>query len=196
MADVTSPFGFPYPEDTDLVRDWPDLSEDVADAVAAGLDAAGSAGIGSNVVQTVKTDVFTTTSTSLTAVTGLAATITPSSATSKVLIILSLMATNSEPGRSINVDIDGGNASAYIGDANGSRRRGIFGTGSADSRQSHSIVGAFLDSPATGSPVTYQVRVCRTTASGSAIVNRMVSDSNDEQQVRGASTLTLIEVAV
>jgi hypothetical protein len=37
-----------------------------------------AAGIGSNVVQTVKTDTFTTTSTSYTTLTGLSATITPS----------------------------------------------------------------------------------------------------------------------
>jgi hypothetical protein len=41
MADTGAPWFIPYAEPADLVRDWPGLSEDVADAVAAGLTAAG-----------------------------------------------------------------------------------------------------------------------------------------------------------
>ena len=37
MADTGAPWSIPYAEPADLVRDWPALSEDVADAVAAGL---------------------------------------------------------------------------------------------------------------------------------------------------------------
>jgi hypothetical protein len=41
MADTGAPWNIPFAEPSDLVRDWPALSEDVADAVAAGLTAAG-----------------------------------------------------------------------------------------------------------------------------------------------------------
>jgi len=37
VADTGAPWNIPFAEPTDLVRDWPQLSEDVADAVAAGL---------------------------------------------------------------------------------------------------------------------------------------------------------------
>jgi hypothetical protein len=59
MADTGNPWFIPFAEPSDLVRDWPALSSAVGTAVAAGLSAAGNAGIGSNVVQTVKTDTFT-----------------------------------------------------------------------------------------------------------------------------------------
>lgn len=39
MADTGAPWEIPYAEPGDLVRDWPALSEDVADAVADGLTA-------------------------------------------------------------------------------------------------------------------------------------------------------------
>ena len=46
MADVTSPFGFPYPEDTDLVRDGAsdieNLAEGVNDYLAGGYLYAGT----------------------------------------------------------------------------------------------------------------------------------------------------------
>jgi hypothetical protein len=56
MPDTGAPYFIPFAAPADLVRDWPDLSEDVALAIASGLSAAGNPGIGSNVVQTVKTD--------------------------------------------------------------------------------------------------------------------------------------------
>jgi hypothetical protein len=41
MADTGAPWNIPYAEPSNLVRDWPALSEDVAEAVAAGLSATG-----------------------------------------------------------------------------------------------------------------------------------------------------------
>jgi hypothetical protein len=41
MADTGAPWNIPFAEPSDLVRDWPALSEDVADAVAAGLSSTG-----------------------------------------------------------------------------------------------------------------------------------------------------------
>jgi hypothetical protein len=38
MADTGAPYFIPYAEPTDLVRDWPDLSEDVALAIVAALE--------------------------------------------------------------------------------------------------------------------------------------------------------------
>ena len=195
MADTGAPWNIPFVEPTDLVRDYPAADEAQALAVAAGLSAAGNAGIGSNVVQTVKTDTFSTTSQSLTEITGLAVTITPSDSSSKILLLLSLAATNTEVGRSIRLDITGGNAAAYLGPAEGSRPGSIIGVAAYDGRGTHSISGVYLDSADTTSAVTYQVRIARTAPAGAAVVNRTSSDSDDEQNPRAVSTLTAIEVA-
>ena len=206
MPDTGAPYFIPFADPTDLVRDWPALSEDVAEAVADGLDAAGNAGIGSNVVQTVKTNVFTTSSTTYTDVTGLSVTITPSSATSKILVIASVnMSTPGITGNnSIAAQITGGNANTYVGDADGVRIRsaiGIIGkefnAGSRDqlgNRQtatSQPIV--ILDSPSTDTPVTYQVQVLVNHATGS--VNRVQNNANQDFEFRSPSSIMAIEVA-
>jgi len=86
MPDTGAPWNIPYVASTDLVSDWPADSLALANAIDAGLDAAGNAGIGSNVVSVTKTDQFTTTSTSFVDITGLTATINVSDASSKVLV--------------------------------------------------------------------------------------------------------------
>ena len=87
MPDTGSPWNIPYVENADLVSDWPADSLLVANAVAAGLSAAGNAGIGSNVVHTQTTTTMTTTSSALTNFTDVDVTITPSSNTAKILVI-------------------------------------------------------------------------------------------------------------
>jgi hypothetical protein len=59
MPDTGAPWNLPYPSPTDLVRDAPQAFEDLAVATAAGLDDAGSEGIGPNVVMAQKTDTQT-----------------------------------------------------------------------------------------------------------------------------------------
>ena len=86
MPDTGSPWNIPYVEPSDLVRDYPSDSEDLANAIADGLDEAGNAGIGSNVVTATNSSVFTTSSATYTPVTSMSVSITLSSATSKVLV--------------------------------------------------------------------------------------------------------------
>ena len=156
------------------------------------------AGIGSNVVQTVKTDTFTTTSSSYTTVTGLSATITPTSNTAKVLIIVQVTHAMSAAGVGYgHFRVAGGNATTYVGDASGSRIRGVFGGGSeltnTISALSETIV--YVDSPASASATTYQLEV-RTASTGSVHINRSQNDGDNAFNNRGASSITLIEVAV
>jgi hypothetical protein len=197
MPDTGLPWEIPYAAPADLVRDWPALSEDVADAVAAGLSAAGNAGIGSNVVQTVKTDTFTTTSSSYVDVTGLTATITPSSDTSKVLVIANINVGQSAANGSVAIQITSGGSAVFIGDASGSRTRvstGYRGSNGSESVQAiYSQTAVFLDSPATDSAQTYAIQI--STPSSTAQVNRSGTDGNASTIHRGASSLTLIEVA-
>ncbi len=200
MPDTGAPWNIPYVDPTDLVRDYPQASEDLADAIADGLDAAAAAG-GLNLVQAVKTDVFTTTSTSYTSVTGLAVTITPSSDTSKVLLLLQTVISSIGTGGSGNgahVRITGGNAATYVGDADGNRVRAIASTMSRDDFRADLLAlsssGIYLDSPGTASPVTYQVEMVVSGETG--FVNQSGQDDNAARQGRQASSITAIEVAV
>ena len=197
MADTGAPHFIPYVEPTDLVRDYPAADEASAFAVAAGLSAAGNAGIGSNVVQTVKTDTFTTSSTAFTTVTGLSATITPSSDTSKILLIAQISVSLGNNTGVGHFRFAGGNTSTYVGDPGLSDQvRAVFGgfvnTNVNQFMGSYSLV--FLDSPATTGATTYTVEA-RQALDGSVFVNRTKGNSNQEANGRGASTLTVIEVA-
>jgi hypothetical protein len=198
MADTGAPWNIPYVEPGDLVRDYPAASLALGTAIAAGLSAAVNPGIGSNVVQTVKTDTFTTTSTSYTTVTGLTATITPSSATSKIVVIAQV--THGLAGSATGYGhfrIAGGNTSGYIGDAASNRVRNVFG-GSVDVNLQASMptgVMVFVDSPSSASPVTYSVEA-RQASAGTVFVNRSFGDADNAFNGRGASSITVIEVKV
>jgi hypothetical protein len=193
MPDTGAPWNIPYVAPSDLVRGYPSDSEDLADAIALGLSAAGNAGIGSNVVQTVKTDTFTTSSTSFTNITGLSVTITPTSDTSKILLLVSLALSPAAVNSTASWQIDGGNAAtAYLGTGgnNAVSHLNRFGSSAeAFSRSAANQVGVYLDDPATTSSVTYSVQV-KTTA-GTASVNKDSQTSG----LRSASSIIAIEVA-
>ena len=153
MADTGAPWNIPFVEPTDLVRDYPAADEAQALAVAAGLTAAGNAGIGSNVVQTVVSTTFVTSSTAAVDVTGLSATITPSSDTSRILVLVSALQIGIDAAATqilLTLEATSGASPLSIGS---------FFDRDADSAAPYSA--AVLHSPATNSPVTYQVRVRR-----------------------------------
>ena len=163
---------------------WTDFSPSSLDAsvITSGVfDAAripdvANAGIGSNVVEDTLTTQFSTTSSSFVNVTGLVASITPSAATSKVLVLAHFAATQTESGADTLFDItatSGGNISNVA--------QATIGTSYL--RSSQSCVR--LHSPATTSSVTYQVRMKRT-GGGTGRVS----------ETTAYSSIVLIEVAV
>jgi hypothetical protein len=198
MPDTGAPWNIPYVEPADLVRDWPALSEDVAEAVADGLDAA-NVGIGKNVVQAIKTDTFTTTNTAFTNVTGLSVSITPTSASSKILVIAQVHVGVANSDRGAMIRIDGGNL-AYFGATAGSRTTAATGISAGggtvfDVRNYLAPTSAVaLDSPNTTSATTYNVQV-RQGSGTTAYINREHNDSDGANTLRPASSLTVIEVA-
>ena len=199
MPDTGAPHFIPFADPTDLVRDWPALSEDVAEAVADGLDEAGNAGIGSNVVQTVKTDPFTLTSTTYTDIPDFEVKITPSSADAKILLVVHIVTGVRDEGTGPNMRLTGGNTSGFIGDALSTAERtsfsAIVGTGGgsgADFRNSTVTASAvFLDLPNTTSEVTYTVEA--RVPSGIGYINR--PERATAGRVVAPSTITAIEVA-
>ena len=147
------------------------------------------------VVQDIKTDTFTTTSTTFVDITGLSVTITPSSTTSQVLIIANL-AYGLPFSAGCFYRIAGGNATTYVGDAGGSRVRSSFG-GFFDTNGSNHQVGAsivYLDSPATTSATTYRVQAAVPTGN-TAFVNRGGNDSDDARFARSASSIIVMEIS-
>lgn len=195
MPDTGAPWNIPYVAGTDLVSDWPTDSLALANAIDAGLDAA-SVGIGSNVVQTVKTDTFTSSSTSFVTVTGLSATITPSSATAKVLVVVQISTSFNAVGGAF-YKVTGGNTSSYVGASPGSRVAAVFGGFNQADELEYTMVSqsiVFLDSPATTSATTYQVEARGTSTGPGVYVNRSADDFNGANRGRGASSITLIEV--
>ena len=188
MATTTN-YGWTTPDDSDLVKDGASAIRSLGAAIDGTF-----LGLGKNVVQTAKTDVFTTTSNSFTDVTGLTVTITPSSATAKVLIVADVAGSSA---LSSHWRINGGNADDYIGDAAGARVRaaasfissGALQLGTSQTRQTM----VYLDSPASTSPVTYAVQA-RTVTGGTAIVNSSATDPDSDAHARTASSITAIEV--
>lgn len=150
------------------------------------------------VVSTVKTDVFETSSTSYVAVTGLSATITPSATSSKVLVhVVISMGTGSYTAhytlrRGTSTDL-------LIGDAASNRTRvtAVPNPGDTDTtRKLDSIPTVFLDSPNTTSATTYQPYI-KIRQSGHTIYVNRNSNDNDAASYdpRVTSTITLMEIS-
>ena len=148
------------------------------------------------VVQTVKTDVFTTTSQSFTDITGLSGTITPTSSSNKILISYTLA-----------VSGDGypmfkllrGSTDIFVGDAASNRVRCLFGGyigASQISSMTLPVSGSFLDSPSTTSATTYKFQTGVIHSAGySTYINRSKSDTDFNYHARTASSIILMEVA-
>ena len=145
------------------------------------------------VIQTVKTDTFTTTSTSYVDVTGLSASITPSSTSSKILILVDF--TNCITGQLADLKVIRNSTDIYIGDAAGSRSRAKQSFNRTDANNTQSDTINFLDSPSSISSTTYKVQVKCENGSTTLCVNRSQSDSDSSGRVRGTSSITLMEIA-
>jgi hypothetical protein len=197
MADNTgAPWLLPYPESTDLVRDGAQDIEALATAVASGLTAANT-GIGTNVVQAVKTNVLQTASDVYIDIPGLSATITPSKDTSKVLVLWSVDAGSSQatvPGAAFILLTDGSNNVLLQGDVSGDRQRVTAGFALTLTNQINNYSGSFLWSPGTASAVTAKLRTRR--FGGNVFINRVGDGTDADSRPVSVSTLTLIEVAV
>ena len=150
-------------------------------------------------VQTVKTDTFSTTSTSYVDVTGMSASITPSSATNKVLVIVNLSgnAINAIGGAPILLR---GSTVINQADSAGSRQRSSFagslftGDGTGDNLFTLNSQVFYLDSPASTSSTTYKVQVKSFDGPG-VFINRQDDNTDTGDRVRTVSTITLMEVA-
>jgi hypothetical protein len=163
---------------------------------AAWIGFGGGSGI-LQVVSTIKTDTFTTTSTSFTPLTGLSASITPSSTSSKILVVVSVEGASS--GGTTNsigsFRVIRDSTAIGIGDAAGSRGRatGVISTRDSSALVTHSNTKSILDTPASVSSITYSVEV--NVGASTLYINRIQTDTDGTFTPRPVSTLTLMEVA-
>jgi hypothetical protein len=163
----------------------------------ADLDGRIPVGIGSNVVQNaVTSDISVSVNNNAISpvVTAMNTTITPTSATSKILVIVSLFIDVDASGDGIGAVLTRNGSDIFRGAAIGSRMRITMGGGSAENRSGNNIAFTALDLPNTTSPVTYSVRVNHTgSVSRTVFLNR--SRTDDGRSNSGVSAITLIEVA-
>ena len=160
-------------------------------------------GVGGKVLQVVstnKTDTFASSSIANTFVdvTGLSVSITPSSASNKILILAT-----------INHGVDGIRATALkllrdstainIGTALGNRTAAstvAIGQNYDSNRGQVSSIN-FLDSPSTTSAITYKIQVGILESTGNvARINTSGADGDFSYIGRSASTITVMEIAV
>ena len=154
-------YSIPFADPTDLVRDWPALSEDVAEAVESAIAGVPVlAGIGSNVVQAVVSTVFNTTSDTLVALPGVTVNITPSTATSRVLLFANSISSSDRDSRGGEMAIFRG--ATQISELSIQTTKGDAPNFDFENTKMLSVV----DSPESSSAQTYSVRVKRHNAFG------------------------------
>ena len=151
------------------------------------------------VVSVAKTDTFTSTSGTLTDITGMSAAITPSATSSKVLVLVNMYVGVTADDRFAVFQLIRGSTAICLGDTSSSRTSGsaahvrVTATGSANELTTQTI--NFLDSPSSTSEETYKMQgLVQTDGSPSFTVNRSGADADDVHGFRLASTITLMEV--
>jgi len=153
-----------------------------------------------HIEQVVKTDTTSTTvlNSAVADITGMTVTMPASVATSRYLVFwdLNLGLTGNHTFSLVLTRVVGGvETNPYVGDTAGSRNR----VSSAQiTPHAEGIVGSaiqYLDSPATTSAVTYKIKWGLNYA-GTGYLNRGHSDADATNQVRTASSITVMEIGV
>jgi len=132
------------------------------------------------VVSATKSDVFATTSTSFTDVTGLSVSITPSSTSNKILVLSSIVFGHDARFSGGHLQLNRGSSALETYNLN-------FNGDYTDNRSMASF--NYLDSPSSTSAQTYKIQVKADT--GNLGINRSDAGSAD----RGDSTITVMEIS-
>ena len=168
------------------------MSGSIADNAgrASGVIAAAGGGKLLQVLQSVKNDTATTSSTSFEAVSGMSVSITPSATDSKILVLWNFNAAGNTGGSSIQILRD--STELCIGDADGSRVRVTGCIYASNTNTFENVAGQFLDSPSSTSALSYAVH-WRTNGAANYF-NRCNADPNSTDGPRTASTITVMEI--
>ena len=168
----------------------------VPGTASATLDTLGRAGNVLQVIQAVKTDTATTTSENTFVDTGLSVSITPSSASNKILVTANLSFSAGDM-QNIAWRLVRGSTDIYLGDAASNRTRaaGAVRVSTNQDAEHQNVTSIFLDSPNTTSATTYKVQWCRTYSTSTIYMNRASEDTDNDDRTRVPSSITVQEVA-
>lgn len=156
---------------------------------------ASSSAKGGQVVSTIKSDTFTMNSSTYADVTSLSVSITPTSNTSKILVMATLSGQGAYGSAAIMWRIVRDTTAIGVGTAASNRTQATSGSFvAADASTQNSGSMTYLDSPATTSSVTYKIQVMTNTNGNTVYVNRSSGDSDSYQYARTASTITVMEI--
>lgn len=154
-------------------------------------------GVGGKVLQVVasfKSDTASTSSTTFTSL-GLSVSITPSSASNKVLILTDAKIGHST-GQLRYVALFKDSSIISTGDTAGTRiKTGITLTDGDGNQKIEPFAVTFLDSPATTSSITYAI-FGRVYSSGTVCINRGDNDADASNDARAGSSIIAMEIAV
>jgi hypothetical protein len=152
----------------------------------------GSGQVPVQVIQTVKTDTYTQNSNTFTDIPGLSVSITPTSASNKILVMVTLN-TVAATGYNLIGRLMRDSTPIFIGDAASSRPRAAFQNFHTSSESTYTISENFIDSPNTTSAVTYKFQI----KSGvTAYVNRTILDRDTaDYDARMASSIIVMEIS-
>lgn len=159
---------------------------------ASGVASNGGAGIPVQVVvaqTTTPTSIATSTFTTL----GLSGTITPTSATSKILVRATVSIGGNTAADVPYLRIFNGSVAIGVGTSVGSRIACTTGASPGNGQVLSSAVLEWLDSPATTSPITYTIQGM-TPSGGSLRINATATDNDSALYGRGVSQITLMEI--
>ena len=180
---------------TDRIFELPDEAGKILTDVGVPTSAM-PAGSVLQVVQTVKTDRFTTTNATFTNITGYSASITPTSTSSKILVISSFHVSGGDAGSYPRARLLRGDTALGLGDSTGGSATNITATTSITNSLAPDCLNVsytYLDSPNTTSATTYQWQLAAF-LSRPAIFNG--SDGNPASNYYNtSSTITLMEIA-
>ncbi len=152
------------------------------------------------VQSTTKLDVFTTTSTSFTDITGMSVSITPSSTSSKIFITASCNLGVDGSDRNLLLKLVRGSTDIYLADQSGSNRArssgGIHSThGVSQPQESQSVNVMFLDSPSTTSATTYKLQGLTSNSSQTFTLGRTPGSGDDANRASFPASITVMEIA-
>lgn len=155
----------------------------------------GSGQIIKQVIQTVKTDAFTSTvNNTWTDITGFNATITPTNSLNKILITVAISAQGGQVNYPRGFVLVRGSTQICVADAGTGTEATFCLPELPGGRDVVTIPMTFLDSPATTSSTTYKVQFLNPPSSSTGIfINR--GSTQDSNSFNGTSTITLYEVA-
>tara|TARA_B100000902_G_scaffold358288_1_gene373278 strand:- start:1186 stop:1743 length:558 start_codon:yes stop_codon:yes gene_type:complete len=149
--------------------------------------------------QTVKTDTLTENSQSAFVDIGLAVSIAPKFATSKILVQYRVATSIVNGAYGCYLRLVRGSTDIALGDARGNRLRastiGLSNTGAGGYNVFYQTLD-FLDEPSTTNNTTYKIQARGwNTSAGNFHINRNDVDTNSIDHATGVSTITVMEVA-